>query len=241
MIKFITFGSIPHYSKSLELIEVEARQSGYFDEIEIYNQEHPIFSANERNKKILEFMKHPNNKRGYGFWIWKGVIILDMMKRSHPDDIIIYADAGCSIVFHENAKRIFNNWISDILSHRNHRISLQMEDLPEEVFTKADLFHYLDCNENSYRKSGQLVGGIQLLLNTKDNQEFMELFLEIAMMNNFHFITDEPSIIKNVIDYRDNRHDQSIFSLLYKKYGSSIRKDHWQDPQYPIIACRRRG
>ena len=36
---------------------------------------------------------------------------------------------------------------------------------------------------------------------------------------NYHLIDDTPSLLENTVDFREHRHDQSIYSLLLKKYN----------------------
>ena len=55
---------------------------------------------------------------------------------------------------------------------------------------------------------------------------------------NYHMIDDTPSIIPNVGSFKEHRHDQSIFSLLTKKYNI-FSKESIKNGVY--IARFRRG
>ena len=39
---------------------------------------------------------------------------------------------------------------------------------------------------------------------------------------NYHLLNDEPSIIPNDASFSENRHDQSIWSIIRYKYGTEI-------------------
>lgn len=74
---------------------------------------------------------------------------------------------------------------------------------------------------------------------------FNELYNIIS--NNYNLIDDSPSILNNDISFIENRHDQSVFSLLRKKYGTEILNNETYFPesyskdyinQFPIIAAR---
>lgn len=233
-IHFCSFGNIPKYSIVINQLLDEARLSGYFNTVKGYNQ-------NDIPEEYQEFMRL--NGRGCGFWIWKPIILLDMMEKTQPGDIIIYADAACSISTTENARSKFKEWIHDVESHSTHRLSFQMNHLPAEDWTKADLFEVMGCQDDMYRKTGQHSATIQLYKNTKENIEFIKEYLRIMSLDTFHYITDEPSFIPNADTFKDYRHDQSVLSLLFKKHGSSSRPDHWADPidySYPILTERRK-
>ena len=74
--------------------------------------------------------------------------------------------------------------------------------------------------------------------------------------NNYNLIDDSPSIATNYNTFREHRHDQSIFSLLVKKYnlinydlnptdwgyGLSASKMYLHyGITYPIWTCRNRS
>lgn len=232
MIRLCTFGTTPEYAGSLELLEREANASGYFDEVVVYTQD--TLPASPELKRFMQA-----HSRGYGYWIWKTPVLLDMMEKAAPGDVIVYADAGCGISTTPEARVRFAGWIQDVRTHPSHRLSFQMAHV-EESWTKADLFELMDCNEDRFRKTGQHAAGIQAYLNTPENVEFLREHLLIASADGFHAISDAPSRTPNAPTFRDHRHDQSILSLLFKKHGSASRPDHWEDPGFPIVMIRRR-
>ena len=233
MIRLCTFGTTPQYSGPLKLLEREANESGYFDEVAVYTQDN--LPASPSQKQFME--THP---RGYGFWIWKTLVLRDMMKKAAPDDVIFYADAGCGISTTPAARARFAEWIHDMRTHPSHRLSFQMVHI-EETWTKADLFEFMGCDEPCYRKSGQQIAGIQAYLNTPGNHDFLREHLRIASADGFHYLNDEPSRTPNAPTFRDHRHDQSILSLLFKSAGSVSYPDHWEDSGFPVVSLRRRG
>ena len=59
-------------------------------------------------KKDSEFwVKHgnfiENNKRGYGYWLWKSYIVKKQLELMKEGDILLYADSGC--VMNMNGKK----------------------------------------------------------------------------------------------------------------------------------------
>jgi len=208
-IHFCTFGS-PGYEKAFDRIKRQAINSNFFTSIDIYNE------TNTPGIEIhVDFIK--KNKRGYGYWFWKPLVILDMMNKYEKDSIIIYADAGCEIIKNEKTTVLFNKYISDVKNHSSHRLGF-VNNHNEYMWTKQDLFDYIK-SDNEHKKSKQLCGGIQILLNTESNKKLMQEWLEIMTIDNYHYVNDNPSILKNHPNFKEHRHDQSVISLLKKKYG----------------------
>ena len=232
MIHFCTFGNIPQYSRSINELVTEAKASNYFNTVKEYNQNNLSGIENHH-----EFIK--SNIKGYGYWIWKSILLIDMFSKTNEGDIIIYADAGCGISIRENAKKKFKQWIDTVTNNAPYRISFQMTHL-EKVWTKNDLFDIMDCNDDKYKNTGQNVANIQIYKNNKDNLDFIKEYYKFCCLNNYHYVTDEPSYSLNDPMFKEHRHDQSILSLLFKKYGASVFPDHWNDYEYPIIAIRRK-
>jgi hypothetical protein len=179
------------------------------------------------------------NPRGYGYWIWKSILLEDMLKKIPEGDIVLYADAGCGISTTTAARENMVRWISDCQTHPTHRIAFQMPHL-EEVWTKADVFDLLDAHGDEFTKTGQCIGGIQMYQNTPENRVFIRRYAETVAADNYHYVSNAPCRRPNPACFRDNRHDQSISSILFKKYGAAFREDHWKNPDFPIMALRRR-
>jgi hypothetical protein len=231
-VHFCTFGSTPHYQRALNTLSREATSSGYFASVTVYTQDSLPAKSHE-----LAFMAA--NPRGYGYWIWKSILLEDMLKKIPEGDIVLYADAGCGISTTPAARENMARWISDCQTHPTHRIAFQMPHL-EEVWTKADVFDLLDARGDEFTKTGQCMGTIHMYQNTSENRVFIRRYAEAVAADNYHYVSDSPCRHPNPECFRDNRHDQSISSILFKKYGAAFREDHWKNPDFPIMALRRR-
>ena len=228
MIHFCTFGNVPAYSRSINELCTEAIRSNYFNTVTSYDQS---IIPNE-HKTFIQ-----NNTRGYGYWLWKPIVILKRMQVEKEGDVIIYADAGCGISTTNEAREKFKEWIESVKNHPTHRISFQMPHI-EENWTKADLFKMMDCTTDEYKKTGQHIGGIQIYQVTKENIAFLKEVLQY--MCNYHLLTDAPSTLPNASSFIEHRHDQSVFSLMFKKKGSHVYTNHDDDYKFPIVAIRRK-
>ena len=56
------------------------------------------------------------------------------------------------------------------------------------------------------------------LKNTQDNRNIIQEIKNISIENDHFYINDNPSHEQNHEEFKDHRHDQSVFSLMSKKY-----------------------
>ena len=175
MIHFCTFGNMPQYSRSIEELVNEARISKYFDTITVYTQYN--LPNIENHRKFIE-----SNPRGYGYWIWKPILLLDMLSKVNDNDIIIYADAGNGISTSDNAKKNFKLWINTVTNVEPFRLSFQTPHL-EKSYTKYCLFEIMNCTDSRYTESGQYAANIQIYKKTCENVDFINEYYCISCLD----------------------------------------------------------
>ena len=158
-----------------------------------------------------------NNKKGYGYWLWKPYIILKTMEMLKDGDIIMYIDSGCEIDSNNsiNIKKYFNYVVNDY-------IIMTSTYLTEKEWNKMDLILKLNMNEDKYLNTFQYQAGILLIYVYNTTRKLINEWYNIAC--DYHMIDDSPSINKNLNKFIEHRHDQSIFSLLIKKYNLDNKK-----------------
>jgi glycosyltransferase involved in cell wall biosynthesis len=199
------------YDIAVKRLQIQAEESGFFNTIDIYNEENcPGI------EKYSEFIQ--KSERGYGYWIWKPLVILDMMNKFKENSVIIYADSGYVITRNNSTVEIFNKYITDVNSHPSHRLGF-LDEMIQCHITKQDLFEYMNMNDDKYKNSNRIYGGLQILLNNSENRKLIEEWLEIMNIDNHHFLDDTSSKSKNAIGFKFHLHDESIMGLLKKKYG----------------------
>jgi len=159
-----------------------------------------------KHKKFIE-----NNKRGYGYWIWKPYLIQKTMNNMNNGDILLYLDAGCELDYRK--RDILNNYINII--HKYYIIGTYIRI--EKNWNKKDLILHMNMNKNKYLNTKQFQGGVLLIYVCNKTRKLINEWYNIAC--NYHMIDDSPSISKNIKSFKEHRHDQSILSLLIKKYN----------------------
>ena len=215
-IYFITFGSTHNYLSSLNRIRLMAERSGFFDKIIVYTEKD---FDNDFLEKYENFMM---NNTGYGFWIWKSYFIRKTFEIMDDGDILVYADAGCSIIKNIESYKKFKILINLVNSHHSGSLGFQM-DIPEELYTKSAIFKELNADSKEYQKSGQVMATIFFLRKCVKSIElcndFYKYSQKIELINNDYDVNNE------IATFKAPRNDQSIFSILRKKHDSLLVPD----------------
>lgn len=175
----------------------------------------------EKNKKILQ------QGRGVGYWLWKPYFINKVMQAANDNDWIIYSDSG--MVY----RKQIDKYITKLERDGIHFIS-RCTKFQEKQFTKRDVFIELGCDKPKYTDTLQRAASAIILKNTESNRKFIGEWLGKAQ--NYHLITDDPNKdgLPNYDEFIDHRHDQSIFSLLCKKYNMDHNHDLFLDMILPL-------
>ena len=90
-LSFVSYGN-EKFAQSRERIRKEAEQMGCFNgQIKVYT---PEDLSEEFKKAVGDIL---NETRGGGYWTWKPYIIMDMLTKLKDNDILVYADSGCTL------------------------------------------------------------------------------------------------------------------------------------------------
>lgn len=239
-VTLLTFGS-EDYFHSMARLRREAESFQLFDRIVTATPQSLGVSFWERHGDFVR--SHP---RGYGYWLWKSYLTWQTLQEMKEGEILFYVDSGC--VLNLGGRARFLTYLEKVRSAPSGILSLQMPHI-EKHWTKRDLFERLQCNRPEITDSGQYVGGIFWLRCCERVKAVAKFWHELCQEANYHFVDDSPSELPNDSGWRENRHDQSIFSVLRKLHGSEVIEDEtwfysqWSTAgaRYPIWAQRRKN
>lgn len=234
---FVTYGDRSFNIQKKRII-YQANQLNFFDEIHVFSQKDISREFKLKFKNIF------NDQLGGGYWIWKIYILDLMLKKTKENDIFLYLDAGSTINI--KARKRMNEYFE--ILHESDKSFLRFSiDKKEKYWTSKEVFNYFDLNINSnFGESDQLAGGIIFVKNNATSKNFVKEFYDLLdydekLITNFY----NKNQIKG---FNSPRHDQSIFSILGKKYESIILSDETYfknnaDKQYdyPILTVRDRS
>lgn len=235
-VHLITYGN-DKYNKSKIRIMNEANETKWFTTIRLYEPQ------NISDEFYRIFSNVLGLKRGNGYWLWKLDIIRNRLNEIGMNEFLVYLDCGCSI--NKNGRKRFLEYINMLKNSEYGIISFQMGHKEKEWTTK-EIFEIFEIPKDSdIKTTGQFVGGILIMRKTPHTIKLFDIVFEKLKINPL-IITDHYN--KNQNEYfKDNRHDQSIFSVARKKVGSIILPDETfqkckriSESLYPFLATRKR-
>ncbi len=239
-IHLISYGNHT-FSKAIKRIQKEATSVDWFDSIKLYSPNDLDASFSSQFHQILKL------KRIAGYGIWRPYIIYERLQEIEDGDILIYIDAGCTI--NTKGKERLLEYVRMIEEHDGmSMLSFQMT-FPEKHWTTKEIFDYFHVSlDDSIANSGQFMDTVLIMKKTPSVIECIQRWKNIIYDNPLLF-TDHYN--KHQARYfRDNRHEQSIFSVLRKCYETVIIPDetyfkpHWNSEKalsVPFWATRKRN
>lgn len=232
---FIAFGGpTSNYHNAVERVCREARNMNCFDTITCLtdkNLKNDNYFYNKHGKFLEE------NKRGYGYWLWKPYIVKKQLELMNDNDILVYADAGC--VMNINGRNRLLEYF-DIVNGSNYGIlSFYMTHL-EKTWTKMDLIDNLEGYD--FLNSNQLQAAVFIIRKCEHSVNLVNKWYETCCI--YDLINDSPSKLNNDASFREHRHDQSAWSIIRNKYGTDMIYDETYDTNWsnckniPILVMR---
>jgi len=227
-INFLTFGSHDNYIDAAKRLEQQAKDLNIFNNIHLYTGESLKNETHFWNTH-QDFIS--NNKRGYGYWLWKPYLIKKHMDLLNDGDILLFLDCGCEIDIREKF------WIYECIEKvKTYKIVGTFTSI-ERDWNKMDLIDKLQMNNDSFLNTDQRQGGVNLFLICNETRKLVNEWYDLAC--DYHNIDDSPSILTNLPSFKEHRHDQSIFSLLTKKYNLYCLNDSLSS--YCIVPSRNKS
>lgn len=241
MIYFFSYGD-DKYKNSKHRIRQEAINFG-FDRVDVYGREDISPEFIEKTQPYI------NMPRGGGYWLWKPYFLKKTFEMMKEGDYCVYADAGCTV--NPNGKIRFNDYLKMIDS--KGILSFRLDGFLEEWFTTEEIFKNFNIEKSStLRRSDHLMATIYILKKCDSSIEVVNDYFKLSITKPDLF-SDIYNSSGNCESFRDNRHDQSVFSILRKlnksielsdeTYSDSLKG--WQilyyDKKIPFLSTRIRN
>jgi hypothetical protein len=213
---FLTFGGGgQNYHEAVLRIARQAYASKWFDGV--YGlTDNDLFLIDDKwtstHRRFIE-----TNQRGYGYWLWKPFLLLQLMRQIEYGDIIFYADAGTELNIKGGSR------FSELRGMASCS-DLVVFEIGERTatWTKGDLFHAFGLTLNDpIAEEGQIIGGVGFFRKTRTTLSLLHYWKLVCESDDYHLLDDTPSRLPNDPAFRENRHDQAIFSLIVKMSGQA--------------------
>ena len=192
-----------------------ARHIAKMDKIFAFHPEDIEITFKESHKDILA------EKRGNGLWLWKPYFINKVIASLKDGDTIFYCDAGAIFIRKPQA-------VYDYLCDEN---PLFVCDIPliESCWTKPKCFKEMDCDTDEIKYSNQIIATYFAIYVNDFTRKFIEEWLSYCCR--YDLLSPEGLPKRMILDknygtnFVSHREDQSIFSLMCKKYRIVAHKD----------------
>jgi len=200
------------FKKSQQLNSKTAKNIGLFDKVISYHPEDIDDEFYQKNKKILDVDK------GNGYWLWKAYFMQKTIKDLTEGDYLFYCDSGSYFINNINP-------IIELCEKENQDIIPFNVGAIEKYWTKRETLISMNCDSPEFTDTEQRLGGFVLFKKSETSVKFINEYLNLSQK--FDLISDQTnsSIPPNNEGFKDHRHDQSIFSLLTKKYKLTAFRD----------------
>ena len=154
-----------------------------------------------------------NQPRGGGYWLWKYYFAVKLLNdESIPEDsYIYYSDSGSHFIDSiDKMIEVMDRDKTPIMTFRQCHLAY--------IWTKRDMFLLMDADSPEYTHTGQRVGGWFLFKKDDFARTFFTECLKYAC--DARILTDIPNQLgqPNYPGFREHRHDESLISVMAKKY-----------------------
>jgi hypothetical protein len=211
--RLVTLGDDTNYRFQRHRLAREARDTGWFDRVDPLTQD-DIWSFLEERREFVR--DYPS---GLGLWAWKPRVVLDALNDMEDGEMLVYLDAGSSIVRHR-AGRL-----------EDYGRILEEAELPFMVFSiptaercvqKRSVLRALGLEDNvSFLDSWQAEGGAIVALACDATRSFAQEWLGLCTADDHRLLRPEDEL-PQLEGFIEHRHDQSLLSALAKLRGAVI-------------------
>ncbi|NTV48331.1 MAG: hypothetical protein HGB32_08520 [Geobacteraceae bacterium] len=213
------------FRESQKLNSIAGKEVGLFDEVISYSPQDIDTDFFNRNKRILQ------QNRGNGYWLWKPYFIKKTLEAAKYGDFVFYCDSGSYFI------RPVTPLIDSSVATGQEIVVFDLTYLERE-WTKRDAFILMDCDSEKYSESIQRLGSFSLWKKSTFTMNFVDEYLRYAQDERIISDMENQCGYPNYPEFKEHRHDQSIFSLLTKKYDLKAYRDPSQfgngkTQQYP--------
>jgi hypothetical protein len=233
---FITFGAgRTGWRRAARRLGREAYKTKLFKSIHVFD-ENWISTHDIKIYNQIQSYRMSGNYKGFGYWAWKAAILKWAGSR-YPQDQILYIDGG----HHISSEVDDQNSIRDLLisSVINDGLAWQLNARKEVEFCKQEVLEKIDGSQ-LFLEDNQIQASFICLPPSKKRVKFINEFYHLATEENGFNFSDELRVAQSE-KFQVHRHDQAVFSLLWKKYQFGFEYDKTYPPvsnSFPILATR---
>jgi hypothetical protein len=229
---FATFAD-SKYKQTRERICQQAKGTGVFQDTFCYGEDDLDSEFWEEHCFFIT-----TNSRGFGYWIWKPQIILQVLSSIPDGAVLVYADAGSTL----NAKHTYRLYhYAALASISPVKIAAFSEDWHKIItWTKADMVKHYELTDEELEMR-QIAATSLIIVNSPESRSFIQRWSTDTVRDEYRLVDDSKSKVPESPGFIEHRHDQSVFSIMGRREGvATLRVWELIGDQYPIKATRMR-
>ena len=217
---------------SAKRLQEQVERMDMFDKVMVLDET----KLHEEFRSMFEDRFH---LRGFGYWCWKPQVVLQAFETMEFGDIVQYADIGNHMNIEGKAR--MNDYFEMVENNASDFLVFEIESAIEKRWCKGDLLDFFEVRDRSeIAETPHFWSGAFFVRKTLSSQKILEEWLSV-FIKHYSYIDDSESVSPNFEGFIESRHDQSVFSLLAKKYDFE-KLNHRENTKYfadyPIIALR---
>ena len=148
---------------------------------------------------------------GFGAWIWKPLIIQSELRKLKENDVLIYLDVGCEV---SDNPRAIKKLIDYVNLSKEKGIVVFQNSQPEKKYTHNKVYDFFSYDPNNIEGDIQISASVLVISNIDLSRNIINEWVLACLYDNGKLAFNETMTSPGVA----HRNDQSIFSLLIKKY-----------------------
>jgi hypothetical protein len=205
---FVSFwGGDLRWKLASKRILQQAFSSNQFSNIEIYDRKS---LGDLCEPEVLEFID--NNRKGFGYWIWKAPIIIDFINKNPEIDLICYADCGCEF---NSSRPALSRWLTYTKELETSDALFFETDCVEREWITRELVQRMDIT--SVELEQNQIAATAFLMKRDFALDFCQRWYQLMKESNFEFLGSSYDLKNQDVSFKDSRWDQSIFSIMAKR------------------------
>jgi hypothetical protein len=202
------YGREGYYDESVQILINSFKENGV-DYVHHYTEE--TLPCDDTLKQYCETHKD----HGYGFWVFKPLIILDVMDKINEGDVVIYHDAG-RVEYNYKVKNNIRPLV-DIVKEHYQGIGLAESGWEHNKLTRDECFKLMGCDNSYIREKSQLAATWGIYEKNPKALLFLNDWKKWCL--NHEVIRTELPGETNHSEFTCHRHDQSILTNLFHLYS----------------------
>ncbi len=236
---FITFGSNQFKIQRKHLVNL-VKNSEIYDHTIAFTPEDLSIDFQSRFSNVLKIEK------GFGNWIWKVDILKQTLEKMNQGDSLTYSSAGSSFNI-MGIKRL--RYYFDLLeSSKSGNLRFKLPKLYEYQWTSKQIFEYFNIPLTSEIAMGeQYSANTFMMKKNKTSENIVNEFLNLIYTDE-NLVTNNYDFTNQIPEFKENRNDQSILSVLSKIYEvdtvltqeQNFARFDMNQYNYPFLSVRKK-